>query len=700
MAEKTLKKVEEELICSLCLDTYTHPKLLQCFHVFCGDCLKKLVAKDQHEEQSITCPACSRVTTIPSSGIGGLQPLFHISQLLEIMEEHKKMVANQQISSNPKRTDKVYCHEHNDREAELFCETCEELVCYRCGIRGGKHASHDYEELNDFIGRYKVEIAESVEHMGKLVSTITGAMAKLDTCCSEISEQQAEIETDVHSTFEKFHRILDARETELIGKLHQITQSKLRVLTIQREQFQTTLAQLENSLSAMKEILKTESHGDFVVMKNNLKVVKQVKEVDNMLMKPRAEADMAFSTLADVKEMCQSYGQISTPDLADPSKCYVKGNVIKAVVGEISTAILHAVNFHCQPCAEPILSFECELVSELTGTRTQGSVERRGQSQYCISFQPNIKGYHWLHIKVQGQHIRGSPFTLSAKSGNSSVVNLGSSILTIPGVIEPRGVSINRRGEVVVTQWVSGNYCVSVFSPEGRKLQSFGTMGSDQGQFMKPRGVTVDIEGNIIIVDCDNHRIQKFSADGHFVAAVGKKGEEDLQFNHPIAIVFNAVNSKLYVTDSGNNRVQVLNSDLTFYSSFGKHGNDNGLFDYPRGIAYDSSGNVYVCDCYNHCIQVFTREGKFLKKFGKRGKDPGMLICPVGICTDHDNVVYVSEGANNRVSVFTSEGKFVTSFGSRGEGPGQFTWPCGITVDTSTGIVLVCDYKNNRVQMF
>ena len=35
MAEKTLlRKVEEELKCSICLGTYTDPKLLQCFHVY------------------------------------------------------------------------------------------------------------------------------------------------------------------------------------------------------------------------------------------------------------------------------------------------------------------------------------------------------------------------------------------------------------------------------------------------------------------------------------------------------------------------------------------------------------------------------------------------------------------------------------------------------------------------------------------
>ena len=38
-----------------------------------------------------------------------------------------------------------------------------------------------------------------------------------------------------------------------------------------------------------------------------------------------------------------------------------------------------------------------------------------------------------------------------------------------------------------------------MFSPSGDKLQSFGTEGASQGQFMNPRGVAVDGEGNILV---------------------------------------------------------------------------------------------------------------------------------------------------------------------------------------------------------
>ena len=246
-------------------------------------------------------------------------------------------------------------------------------------------------------------------------------------------------------------------------------------------------------------------------------------------------------------------------------------------------AILHAVSYEGKPCEEPIKSLECELVFEITGTRTNCSVERRGQSQYEISYQPTIKGRHQLHIKEEGQHISGSPSSVAVKS---PVEKLGTPILTLGGVHGPMGVTINKRGEVVVTE-SDGNF-VSVLSPSGVKLQSFGTKGSGQGLFDFPCGVTVDGEGNILVADTHNNRIQKFTGEGRFLTA----GSVPMLFrvNSTTDVAFNTINNKVYVVDNGNNRIQVLNSDLTFSSTFGKQGNGKGQFSTPWGIACDSTG--------------------------------------------------------------------------------------------------------------
>ena len=526
MAEEGLKRVEEQLNCSICLDTYTDPKILQCFHVFCRQCLVPLGVRDQQGQLSLTCPTCRQATPIPARGVAGLQSAFHINNLLEILEDSSRKLENAPATPeratptdlNPGNNKASHCFVHEDKELELYCETCGELICYKCVTKSGKHHSHDYEELNVTFEKYKEEITSSLEPIEKQVTIIKKALAQIEQCRGEISDQRAVLEDNIHITFRRLREVLTVRETQIIGQLHKTTQGKLKGLAAQSDQIETTLAQLDSCLHFMRESVKAGNESDVLIMKTN--TVQQAKELTTPFQqdtwKPNTEADMVFSALADLTAMCQSYGQVFTSGSPDPSKCHTTGKGLEvAIVGEKSTATLHAVSYEGKPREEPIKSLECEIVSEITSTRASCSVERRGQSQYEISYQPTIKGRHQLHIKVEDKHVRGSPSSVAVKS---PVEKLGTPILTLGVVRVPWGVAIHQRGEVVVTEW--GVHCVSVFSPSGEKLRSFGTHGSGQGQFDCPCGIAVDGEGNILVIDFRNNRIQKFTAEGQFLAEV------------------------------------------------------------------------------------------------------------------------------------------------------------------------------------
>ena len=97
------------------------------------------------------------------------------------------------------------------------------------------------------------------------------------------------------------------------------------------------------------------------------------------------------------------------------------------------------------------------------------------------------KGRHQLHVKIEGQHIRGSPLIIAVKS---SVEELGPPILSVRRVVDPWGAATNQQGEIVVTDYTG--CAVSVFSPGGEKVRSFDRCISGEGQLMYPCGVAVD----------------------------------------------------------------------------------------------------------------------------------------------------------------------------------------------------------------
>ena len=426
-------------------------------------------------------------------------------------------------------------------------------------------------------------------------------------------------------------------------------------------------------------------------------IVEQANELAATLqpdmLKPSTEADMTFSVdsqAADIVKALENYGQVSAKDLPDPSKSYAVVDD-KSEVMKKCTATLHTVNFNDQPCKKPIKSSSCELVSDITDCRTNCDTRRNGESEYEVTYCPTVKGRHQLHIKVDNQHIRGSPFSIIARLPKFQINSIP--ILSIDTLNRPCGVTINKKGEVAVVE--SRACCVSTVSASGRRLRSFGRHGFKQGEFRLPKGLAIDDKENFFVTDPINHSVQKFTVEGIFVTEIDSS--KDLHFYYPSGIAFNAPTKKIYVADESD-RVHILNSDLTFSGSFGTKGSGEGQFYNPQGMAFDNARNLYVADSGNNRIQVFTADGKFLRMFGRHGDGPGELGRPVAVAVDASGVVYVGEATNNRVSVFTTEGKFLRSFGLWGTEPGQFTVVNSLAVSES-GVLYVCD-NSGRVQLF
>jgi hypothetical protein len=377
-----------------------------------------LVVPDQPGQFGITCPTCFCVTLVPAGGVAGLQSasgLLETQGSTQELEESLAATTDSNLVENVRR-----CSVHEGRDLELYCETCEEHICTRCALRGGRHHSHQYDELSQAFEKYKQQIAPLLEPLENQVVTITQALSQLDLRCEAISDQETVTEDSIRTTFARLQETLRAREVELIDRLHQITQIKLKDLAAQRDQLDIILAQLNSCIHCTQECLSSaENERDVPMLKVN--VIKQARKLltpfQPGFLEPNTEADMKFSASSDVISICGNHGLVYAPGLPDPSKCLVTGkDGFLAMAGEMSTAILQAFNFDSKHCERPIESFQCQFVSEITDIGAKCRLEGRGQGQYKISYQPTIKGRHQLHIIAEGQHIKGSPFNVTVKS--------------------------------------------------------------------------------------------------------------------------------------------------------------------------------------------------------------------------------------------------------------------------------------------
>lgn len=81
---------------------------------------------------------------------------------------------------------------------------------------------------------------------------------------------------------------------------------------------------------------------------------------------------------------------------------------------------------------------------------------------------------------------------------------------------------------------------------------------------------------------------------------IGKQGREYGEFVWPLDVAVNNFNGQILVADSNNHRIQVFEPDGRFVRSFGRQGNREGQFDCIDGIFVDSMSNIYVVDRLNH----------------------------------------------------------------------------------------------------
>lgn len=193
--------------------------------------------------------------------------------------------------------------------------------------------------------------------------------------------------------------------------------------------------------------------------------------------------------------------------------------------------------------------------------------------------------------------------------------------------------------------------------------------GRAPGQFDSPRGMAFGPDGALYVVDMRNARVQQFAADGTFIRQFGSLGHGDGQFwreanRGPTGIAVGR-DGAVYVADTWNYRIQKFTADGQFVAKWGTYvnlvtgpqgGDRTGLYG-PRGIAVGPNGDLYVTDTGNGRVVVYGPDGAFRREFGSKGAGPSQLDEPVGIAVAADGArVYVADSNNARISIFDAQG--------------------------------------------
>jgi sugar lactone lactonase YvrE len=208
------------------------------------------------------------------------------------------------------------------------------------------------------------------------------------------------------------------------------------------------------------------------------------------------------------------------------------------------------------------------------------------------------------------------------------------------------------------------------FDASGTLVKSFG-----EGMFVSPHGIGVDDQGNVWVTDgaakdAKGQQVFKFSPDGRVLMTLGKAGvagDGPDTFNQPSDVAI-APNGDIFVADghggNSNARIVKFSKDGTFVKAWGKKGSRPSEFDTPHALAMDSSGRLFVADRGNNRIQIFDQSGQFVAEWKQFGR-------PSGIYIDKKDTLYSADtqsddrtnaGFNRGIRIGSAKSGAVTAF--------------------------------------
>jgi len=175
---------------------------------------------------------------------------------------------------------------------------------------------------------------------------------------------------------------------------------------------------------------------------------------------------------------------------------------------------------------------------------------------------------------------------------------------TGPGqFIYPTDIAFDAKGNVFVSEY-GDNDRIQVFTREGKLLYAFGTFGDGDGQFNRPQSMVIDGD-SVYVTDACNHRIVVFKTDGTWVRNMGGVGSAPGQFRFPYGLDMDR-DGDLIVCEFGNNRVQKIDKQTGMCkATWGSAGREPGRLAYPWGVCVDKRDRIIAVDAGNNRLQVF-----------------------------------------------------------------------------------------------
>ena len=728
MSAVEVKKAQNNLSCPVCYQLFNNPKYLPCYHSYCEGCLEKMQVQSK-----IICPECRKEAKVPAGGVKEFATNFFINRLVDDLILKKKVAGEEKVNCDDcdeddpvvsfcpdcnsflcsvcndshnrqkrfrghgvvpltelrsnKDTSAIQakaaiplCKDH-DEQLKYYCETCDELVCVYCTVK--KHNGHNHDSMKNMASKHRSQLKKVTTPIVGMIQDLSDVHDNIDKMVKKIRKQGDEVNKQVDQHYDELVEKLMKQKDQVKQQVRDTVSQKEKALTTQLDEVDSTQAELV-SMKELNDALEKSSDQEALSAKKQVidgmqQLTEKYKKVNKH---PVQSASMEITANKDPFPQFVSFS--ANADHCSSEVANLPQSIIVGKKVEVTIITKDNNGDHCSTGGHKVFV----QLKSFTGNVTVGEVRDNNDGSYVASFVGEHGGEAKLHMSINGQEIKGSPYSIVVR--NYQALNLPNKIVNNNGSMgQPWGVAFGRNGVWAVADY--SNHCVYVFDGQDKLVRKVGNSGSSSSQFRNPMGIAFDNDNHFYVVDCSNHRVQKFDVNGNYLLQFGGHGSGDGQLQSPYGITTH--NGRVYVADTNNHRISVFQHNGQFCISFG-----SDQLGGPWDVAVNVNNQLLVADFSHHCIVTFTLDGHYVGKFGTQGSNRGQLNSPYSLATDVNGFILVSDG-NQRVSVFDHVGNFIHYFGSCGSANGQFSGPVGIALSPN-GSIYVSDLNNKRIQIF
>lgn len=162
----------------------------------------------------------------------------------------------------------------------------------------------------------------------------------------------------------------------------------------------------------------------------------------------------------------------------------------------------------------------------------------------------------------------------------------------------------------------------------------------------RPRGLKIDPENNIWLVDGRADRVIKISTNGDRLFELGGFGFSTLQLKDPTQVDVNT-SGEIFIADRGKGRIVIFDRLGSYIGEMRDH------LKTPTGVAVDPDGLILVCDDTTGEMGLYTPKGMRIACIDK-ASDGSVLRRPNDIGVSEDQIFLLDSG-NHRIVVINRE---------------------------------------------